>query len=566
MSSSHHDRQRGTRPVLAVLAGLALSTSAAAQSPGAAEGANSEDLTETIPPSGEDTVETIGPQEPAGAPDAEAQPAADAQSAGGDTHVQLSGYARQSLELVYGELSRRGRSTSEIANCPEAPCLWRDVFLSHTQLALRASYVQKRHFEATVSGMLGYTLHVAEQAPAYSNGVVDLTRGELDPQLREAYVGFFWPSVDLRIGQQRVAWGRADFQSPNDVVNARDLRNPFLSENELRYLPTPVIRSSVNAGTFVLEGVLAPFFVPDRFDVYGTNWSAIQRHAPSQYQEFLGATSLQVDPSIEREFAELWRQTERPLDNGKGISAGLKMAVNLPGVDLSGYYHYGFDSTPYVVLADDFLTYLRDTNFMPANAAKLKPVLDLIDQLRDRGGPIWARYLRRHHAGLDLATVLGPVVLRLDAAYESRRVFYRVDFNSFATPAVLGVASLEYQTGSLDNVVLLEFLAQHMLDPLPEVVNAEGMLVSMPLLAYDRTTTALAGTLRWTLGDSWGVDLRGLVGIHPQTYVLQPALRYKPNDSWTVRLGALVLSGETTSFGWYYGDNDTAFVQVRYAF
>jgi hypothetical protein len=441
VSSSHHDRQRETSLVLAVLAGLALSTGAAAQSVAPADAANSEDLTETIPPNGEDTVETIGPEAPANAPSADPQPAADAESAATETHVQLTGYARQSLELVYGELSRRGRSTSEIANCPEAPCLWRDVFLSHTQLMLRASYVQKRRFEATISGVLGYTLHVAEQAPAYSNGVVDLTRGELEPQLREAYLGFFWPSVDLRIGQQRVAWGRADFQSPNDVVNARDLRNPFLSENELRYLPTPVVRSSVNAGTFTLEGVLSPFFVPDRFDVYGTNWSAIQRHAPSQYLEFLGATSLQVDTSVEREFAQLWRQTERPLDNGKGISAGLKMAVNLPGVDLSGYYHYGFDSTPYVVLANDFQSYLRDTNFMPANAGKLKPVLDLIDELRDQGGPISARYLRRHHAGLDLATAVGPVVFRLDGAYESRRVFYRVDFNSFATPAVGGGAA-----------------------------------------------------------------------------------------------------------------------------
>jgi len=562
VSSSHHDRQRATITAVALIAGLALTTRAGAQE----DSANSQDLTETIPPSGGDTVENSSPEEPASAEAPAPEPAAEAPRSSADARVQMSGYARQSLELVYGELSRQGRATSEIPNCPEAPCLWRDAFLSHTQLVLRASYLQERHFEATVSGMLGYTLHVAEQAPAYSNGVVDLTRGDVEAQLREAYVGFFWPSVDLRIGQQRVAWGRADFQSPNDVINARDLRNPFLSENELRYLPTPVVRASVNAGTFTLEGVVSPFFIPDRFDVYGTNWAAIQRHAPSEYQEFLGAASLQVDPSIEREFAQLWRQTERPLDNGKGISAGVKLAASLGGVDLSGYYHYGFDSTPYVVLADDFRSYLDATNFMPANAAKLKPVLDLIDQLRDSGGPISARYLRRQHAGLDLATALGPVVFRLDAAYESRRVFYRVDFYSFASPTVLGVASLEYQTGSLDNVVLLEFLAQRMLDPLPEVTNAEGALVPVPLLAYERTSTALAGTLRWTLGDSWGIDLRGLVGIRPETYVLQPALRWKPNDSWTVRLGALILSGETASFGWYYGDNDTAFVQLRYAF
>jgi hypothetical protein len=76
----------------------------------------------------------------------------------------------------------------------------------------------------------------------------------------------------------------------------------------------------------------------------------------------------------------------------------------------------------------------------------------------------------------------------------------------------------------------------------------------------------VAGTLRWTLGDAWGVDLRGLFGIQPQTYVLQPALRFKPSDAFTLRVGAMILSGEQASFGSYYGDNDTAFVQLRYAF
>jgi hypothetical protein len=552
---------------LAMLVGLGSAVftreTPAQEGPGGSTG-DSEDLTETIPSSDGDVVESIEPENASPEEVAPAPADAPTQQSNPGTRVQLSGYARQSLELVYGELAREARPRPEEAppcTTDPTPCLWRDVFLSRTQLVLRASYVQKRHFEATVSGLLGYTLHVAQRAHRYSAGIVDLTRGELDPQLREAYLGFFWPNVDLRIGQQRVAWGKADFQSPNDVINARDLRDPFFSETELRYLPTPVIRSSVSADAVTFEGVISPFFIPNRIDIYGSNWAAIQRRAPSRYQEFLGGASLLVDPSIERESAQLWQQSERPLDNGKGISAGARITANLRGTDLSAYYHYGYDSTPYVVLDPAFLQYLAETTFPPGDATPFARVPSLINELRPNGRPISARYLRRQHVGLDLATQLGPIVLRLDAAYESRRVFYRVNFNSFATPAALGVVTFEYMPGNDDDIILVEFLAQHLLhnpvrDPTTE----------LPLLAYERTSTAVAATLRWTLGEGWGVDLRGLVGIRPETYALQPALRYKLGDSFTLRLGALILSGAERSFGWAYGDNDSAFVQLRYAF
>jgi hypothetical protein len=559
----YYQQQRGTALALAILAGGGVFSAQAVAQDLAEEG--SEDLTETIPSESGDIVEQIEPEE--ASPDAE-QPLVEA-SAGErieSTRTQLSGYARQSFELVYPELSRRGRGLGE-------PVLWRDAFLSHSQLVLRASYLKGRSFEATVSGLLGYTLHLAREAPKYSEpGPVDLARGELDPQLREAYVGFFWPQVDLRIGQQRIAWGRTDFQSPNDVLNARDLRSPFLSETELRYLPTPLVQGSFHAGAVSFELVLSPLFVPDRFDTYGTNWAPIQRKVPAglYYEEFLGAASLLVDPSVEREYARLWQYTERPRDNGKGLAAGARISGNLPGLDVSAYYHYGYDSTPLVRLDPEFAAYLSSVGmetqgteqgpFPPGDFRQFEPLLGLLER-RDSSGerirPITARYVRRHHVGLDMAAVLGPVIFRLDTAYETRRVYYRADLNSFASPTLLAVGGLEYQTGNLDDVVLLEFIAARLMDELPK---------EAPLLGYERNTTALAGTVRWTLGESWGVDLRGLVGLSPETYVLQPALRYKPSDAFTLRLGALLISGETASFGSYYTDNDTAFVQLRYAF
>ncbi|HKO94802.1 MAG TPA: DUF1302 family protein, partial [Polyangiaceae bacterium] len=450
---------------------VGLESTAHAQDPDSGE-----DLTETIP-SGSDSaggdvredVTTGDLSAEGGVPTDLAAPADPSSS---ETRMQVSGYARQSFELVYGELSRKSGNVA-------APVLWRDVFISRTQLALRASYLKGRHFEATISGVLGYTLHVAEEPPQYSLGIVPLTRGDVDPQLREAYLGFFWPAVDLRIGQQRVAWGRADFTSPNDVINARDLRDPFLGETELRYLPTPVIRASVSGGAVTFEAVVSPFFVPDRFDVYGANWAALQPRSPDNFQAFVGNASTVVDSSVERDFAPLWRQTERPEDNGKGISAGAHLSANLSGTDLGAYYHYGYDSLPFLSATQEFIEYLDSTDFASRQASNLAPLLDLLDADIQ---PYRAHYIRRHHVGFDLATAIGSVTLRLDVGYDTQRVFYTTNLLSFSSPAVLGVAAFEYQTGSLDDVFIIELLGAHLADKPTD-----------PLLVYEQDSAAVAG-------------------------------------------------------------------------
>ena len=122
--------------------------------------------------------------------------------------------------------------------------------------------------------------------------------------------------------------------------------------------------------------------------------------------------------------------------------------------------------------------------------------------------------------------------------------------NGFATPAAIGVLGLEYQTANLGDLALIELLGERLMNK-PVV----------PLLA------ALHGPdLDPVLGGSLGVDFRGYWGSRPSGYVVRPALRYKASDSFSVLVGVLLVGGSPYSFGWYYGDNDSAFVQLRQAF
>jgi hypothetical protein len=438
--------------------------------------------------------------------------------------TEIAGWARESDEWTLASIGYRRGSPSPL----DVP---HDRLISRTQLYMRASHVRGEWFEATVSGVLGYSLR--EEGPsgaaAFDGVNGQTTSGDPQIELHELYVGFYSRYVDFRIGQQRVAWGRADLQSPNDVLNARDLRDPVLAETELRHIPTPLLRLDLDLGAIAAELVATPVFIPDAYDVYGTNWSAIQQDSAAAIKERFATVWPLVDPTKQAQFNVLVHDTELPASNWTAPSAGMKVSTVFANIDLDAYYHYGFDTTPSLSIGPSFATLL--------------------------GAPIVATYVRRHHLGLDATATAGPFVFRLDGAYETERVYYDVALTSFTSPTAFGVASVEYQTGDIDKVLLVEAIYNHLVDP-PD----------RQLLGYDRDSYAVAATFRWPLGAGFAIDLRNLVGIEPASFVLQPAFRWKWNDSVLFKVGTVLLGGETGSVGWYYRHNTSAFVQAKYSF
>jgi uncharacterized protein DUF1302 len=461
--------------------------------------------------------------------------------------TQIAGWARESGEWT---LSRSGYRQG----APSPFDVPHDRLISRTQLHVRASHLHGDWFEATVSGVLGYSLR--EQGPFFDvpfdgvNG--QATNAESQADLRELYAGLYSKHIDLRIGQQRVAWGRADLQSPNDVLNARDLRDPILTETELRHVPTPLIRVDIDLGGVNVQLVGTPVFVPDVYDVYGTNWSPIQADAPTAVKGLFASASPLVDPTKQGALNALLHDTQSPASNWTAPSAGAKLSTVIAGMDLDAYYHYGFDTTPYVSVSPSFAALLGTLNFQRFRPSDLMPVLQQLDAGIQ---PFSATYVRRHHVGLDAAAPAGPFVLRLDAAYETQRVYYHAKFTSFSSPAVLVVASVEYQTGDLDKLLLVEATYNGIVD-----------LLDAQLLGYDQNSYGVSGTFRWPIGGGIAIDLRGLAGIEPQSFALQPAFRWKVNDSLLLKAGAVLLGGQQESLGWYYRDNTSAFVQAKYSF
>jgi hypothetical protein len=458
----------------------------------------------------------------------------------------LTGWARQSIELGFSNDALRPEQ-------PERTALPYDRIVARSQLMMQARYSRGHWFEADVSGLLSYSAF--EQGPAHEstgfNGFNGQSaRGLLEPQLRELFVGFFSSRFDLRIGQQRIAWGKGDFVSPNDVMNARDTRDPFVGETELLHLPTFAVRADLDLGIGTLEGVVSPVFVPDRFDVSGSNWAILQPDAPVWVRGLANLLDRSTDPSLRPATQPLLSATKYPKSDFTQPVVGARWTWNLNRADVSYYYQYGFDG-PLIEIDPQLLTSLGTLDYSQAGLADLEPLLRAIDAGQS---PIRLSYVRRHHVGMDAATTLGPLAFRVDAAYDSKRVFVRRDFLGATSPAFQAVASIEYQTGDPGKDLLIEGIYQHVFDK-----------QAPPLLIYARDTIGVAADLRWPIWEPVSVELRALFGLRPETELVQPQVNVK-FGALVVSGGALLLRGAQYSFGQYFHRNEEAYLKAKYSF
>ena len=100
--------------------------------------------------------------------------------------------------------------------------------------------------------------------------------------INEGYVDFFLPSLDLRIGEQKLAWGKLDLFAPTDIVNPRRYTDPFVMSVEDQKIAIPAILASYyppDLGSGWPQDLRAsvlwvPFPVPPLFPLEQERWFA----------------------------------------------------------------------------------------------------------------------------------------------------------------------------------------------------------------------------------------------------------------------------------------------------
>jgi len=188
-----------------------------------------------------------------------------------------------------------------------------DSISAHSELKLKNigfSYADKTNFAPSISKTHDNEIEIYE---LYLNSY-----------------GFVWENLDLRIGKQRIAWGRADKLNQIDNINPHDFSD-MLKIGEKS--PSTAVKLTSYFGETSLTGVYVPEFAPAILpDSY---FSMFTDPIDRIIEETLPSLTLNIDV-----------QTKFPPATKTNSMYGIKIDRNIFDLDMSLSYFRGFDSVP----------------------------------------------------------------------------------------------------------------------------------------------------------------------------------------------------------------------------
>jgi hypothetical protein len=449
----------------------------------------------------------------------------------------------------------------------------------HTQLLLRvrfaAALTDWLRFDSTTVGIYGGPVSKATRSGTFN---FSDTFQELDPsvEFEEAYLDLDLAPFELRLGKQKLAWGKLDRVQPNEIFNPYQFQDPLMQEQEERKIGIPAIAATYAAPArhwlpeetrFTLAW--APIYIPFRFPEQGERWFPPAAQVPDVFRIPAGLVPGEGQPplpAIEVPLSSGTRNPDPPARRLENSAVNLRLAGFRGGVDFALYFYHGIDTQPaFELLVEAFnpdpqqLQITADTT--------LQPVFRHVDA--------W---------GADAAYIVGPVTMRLEAAFIHGRPFTRdlrllVIDPSPLSPEILRVLR-EFQAGATQVAVDVESFVER--DTLEWGLGADyvydGWLLiaqvnqtdvfdnDVDLLINDVETRLLLNLRKSFWQDRVHLQLVAVHAIESDYTLLLPRLTVDITDSLDVRFGYLGISGSRFSLLGQYKENDQGFVRAQYRF
>ena len=383
------------------------------------------------------------------------------------------------------------------------------------------------------------------------------TKASFEPTLGEAFLDLYTPHVDLRVGQQTLAFGANAAFAPTDVLNPRDLRQSMaLTEPEDTKLPVFAARALGSAGPLSLTAVWAPFFTPDRYDVFGQD--------DALFQPGLGVIlPFAVDPSIEDALQPRLLETERPEAFPWLGDVGLRVMSELGGVRVGGSWVWINEKLPQVRLDPELAAVLQ------AQVRGEAPDLALLFSLRNRLGAgealVTGRYARQHVFGLEATTLMGSAQLDVDVGFSPAQTFLDESLRPLRKPVVTWVLGVS-QAEDSDFLYSVTYLGMAVARVQPD----ELLVLLEPGTARGQARTAffhiVVAEARYVPRASrWELGFRGAFEVVQRSFVLAPRVGWRFSEHCSAGLAAEVYTGKPTSPLGYFGRNDQLLGWLRLA-
>ncbi|GAB3760486.1 hypothetical protein GCM10028796_09190 [Ramlibacter monticola] len=358
----------------------------------------------------------------------------------------------------------------------------------------------------SASAWLKVAPRFGKAASAHIEGWVRRDGDKSQSQMREAYLDLRQGPVDLRLGQQIIAWGRADELNPTDNLTPRDYTLLVPEASDQRF-GTVGARAVWHLGDYALTGAWLPRFRSNIFPIGTTPGVTVTREAPH-------------DAGAALKFERTGRGVEWSVSYYDGLDpnpdlvfagagpGGLQLAlrnhpIRVLGADVAGVLgRYGLRAEA---------AYTWTSHDEGPNALVKKPFFYGVagaDRTFDNGTYVNLQYYLRHIAG-------------------------------FSDPNAIA-------------------------DPLQRAIALQSALISNQRDATEHGIS-LRVSHRW-LNDTLEVELLGVISLTRGDNAWRPKLTYALSDSLKLTVGAdLFRGGRDTYFG-RLRDNSLAYAELKYAF
>ncbi|MFI5395869.1 MAG: DUF1302 family protein [Candidatus Binatia bacterium] len=443
-------------------------------------------------------------------------------------------------------------------------------------------------FDSTTLGINGGPTLKSDRTGLYS---WDHTFQDISPAVdfEEAYFDVFLPSIDLRIGKQKVAWGKLDRTQPNDLINPLIYSDPFLDDEAERKIGVPALQASYYLPTASLvlpesrlTAVWVPKYIPYRFPLAscqvqdGGSQCAVERwFPPAGVPPTAFVLPLPAGSPIPSLTVPLGFRTENaspPAWRFENSEIGLRYSALVRDVDLALYYFHGFDAQPAFRLSakafgqPDTTPPLYVAPGTLFGVTTLSPAFHQIDS--------W---------GADLAYALGRFSVRGEGAFIRGRPFSRdlrtllEDSGPIAGSIQQALGELAMGKGSADVQLPESFAVRDSVEwgvggdyvyeeylLLLQVNQTDVLHNDANLLIKNVDTRLLANLRRSFLSDTVRTQLVAIHAIESDYTILRPKLFYQFTDHIGGELGYLFIAGRAHSVGGQFRRNDEGWVRAEY--
>jgi hypothetical protein len=447
--------------------------------------------------------------------------AGDDAAGGGGLPFDLNGYVRG--DAFVGKVPTKGAA---------------DMKAAYGEFSLKVTTKKLKYGDAFAEVRLRYGLQTGSRIQ-----LVDL---------REAYVNLYAGPFDLRLGQQIIVWGRADAVNPTNNLTPTDLRVHSPNEDDRR-LGNFAARAFLNFQPFRLEGVWVPLYTPSEL--------------PLGFVEDV-----------------IWSPGVFPQPDLKNGTEAARLHLELPGVEMSASYLYGYAPLPGLEYAGNYVTGANAAVYVQRHAYNQHVIggdfsTTIADWLGVRGEIAYRKPLhydnRPYAPKPDVMYVLG-----LDHTFDDVSVIaqyigkYTVKWR--APPPSGSISDLEDQGADVPCTPTVEAI-----DPTAcnhtQTLNDE-VAAAVPNTLYQRNQMIfgqlkhvqhmVSARIEWlALHQTLSLSALGVVNFSTGEFVAFPKAAYQFTDSLTGTFGAEIFGGpHDTLFGSIRSQMSAVYAELKFSY